>query len=271
KCDERLALLAQVDVEAFSKDQKETYLYFVDHEHFVKEFFHQQGLFLAFREKLESGDIDAAKRIVDQFQPALAIEKYAKTIQHGQITKGEQGILFSMGVRWVPYFLSMKQLIGMDDIRINFGATSHEDLAQMAGVKTYFIDARKAYWNVLGEKETGRKVVENRVKSVEYPEIFEQGIVLDSKTNIQLNAFSGSETIIAGKYILKILLTSEEPDSRLEVRINDSVYDVAINKTTIRSINISLDGQSNPEIKFTPHEGTTTVCGLVLELKEENK
>lgn len=141
----------------------------------------------------------------------------------------------------------------------------------MAGKKTYFIDTRKVYWNVLGEKETGRKVVVNKVKSIEYPEIFKQGILLDSKINIQLNTFSGSETIIAGKYILKMLLTSKEPYSRLEVRINDSIYDVAINKTTIKSIYIVLDGQSNPEIKSTPQEGTLIVCGLVLEIREENK
>ncbi|MEN8118305.1 MAG: hypothetical protein ABFS16_15065, partial [Bacteroidota bacterium] len=76
--------------------------------------------------------------------------------------------------------------------------------------------------------------------------------------------------IIAGKYILKILLTSKESDSRLEVGINDSIYDVAVSKTTIKSVNIILDGQSNPEIIFTPLEGTPIICGLVLKIREEN-
>ena len=69
---------------------------------------------------------------------------------------------------------------------------------------------------------------------------------------------------------MKMLLTSGEPDSRLEIGIKDSIFDVAINNSTIRSLNIILNGKSNPEIKFTPQEGTPIVCGLVLEKRDEN-
>lgn len=267
QCNERLELLESVNTEVLSKDQEQMYLYFVNFESFIQEFYRQQGLFLTFREKFETGSIDAARDISDQFQPEKVLEQYAKTIKFGQTTKGEQGLLFSMGTRWLPHFLTMKQLVGKESIRINFAPTSHEDLAQMAGKLTYFIDSDNNYWKVQGEKETGKTVVDISDNSDEYEELFKKGILLDSNMTIKLNSFSGNENIIVGKYILKMLLTSKEQDSRLEVRINDSIYDVAINKPTIKSINIFLDGQSNPEIEFMPHEGTAIVCGLVLEIR----
>ena len=268
QCDERIALLEKVESELFSKDQEETYLYYVDYEYFIKEFYRQQGLFLDFITYFKSGEIDAAKQIADQFQPELVMEKYAETIEHGQATKGEKGLLFSMGVRWVPHFLSLKQVVGKDEVRINFGVTSHENLAQMAGTRTYIIDSDKAYWKVLGEKETGVNVVVNEAGFSEYAEIFKQGVSLDSEIQVKLNAFSRNEKIIAGIYTLKLLLTSKGGSGKLKVEINDSIYALAINGTSIESLDIVLNGLSNPEIKFNPIAGVPVICGMILEIRK---
>ncbi|MCF7567267.1 hypothetical protein L3X37_02660 [Sabulilitoribacter arenilitoris] len=265
QCDERLDLLNKTNIEEFTADAKENYLFFVNYEKFVKIFFEQQSIFLSFREKFEAKDFNSARSIANQFQPDTVLEQYARTIQFGQITAGEQGLLFSMGLRWLPRFLSMKQLVQEEDIRINFSNTSHEELAQLAGTKTYFIDSDKNYWKVLGEKETGKTVVENSVKGAEYGELFEKGILLDANTNITLNPLSGREKLIAGEYDLKLLLASEGAISSIKVDINGLIKDVLINKFTIKKISIKFDGTANPVIKFTSQKGKPILCGLILE------
>ena len=45
-----------------------------------------------------------------------------------------------MGLRWVPHFISLKQMVGLEEVRINFAKTSHEKLAQSPGFRTYHID-----------------------------------------------------------------------------------------------------------------------------------
>ncbi len=265
QCEQRLGLLSKINIEELTEDAKKNYLFFVNYEKFVTQFYKQQALFISFNEKFKNKDFNAARDIANQFQPKAVLEQYAKTIQFGQITAGEQGLLFSMGLRWLPHFLSMKQLVQEEDIRINFSNTSHEELAQMAGAKTYFIDANNNYWKVLGQKETGKTVVTNSIESTEYGELFEKGILLDSITEVNLNPFSGKEKLIEGEYNLKLLLASEGAISNIKVDINGLINDISINKSTIEKVSIKLDGATNPVIKFTSQKGKPILCGLVLE------
>ena len=40
----------------------------------------------------------------------------------------------------------MRQMLGMEPVRYNFGPTSHDPLAQYPGTFTYFFDAKHQVW-----------------------------------------------------------------------------------------------------------------------------
>ena len=46
------------------------------------------------------------------------------------MTRGEQGLVVSMNTRWLPHYVRLRQALGLEPIRYNFGPTSHEPLAQ---------------------------------------------------------------------------------------------------------------------------------------------
>ena len=214
------------------------------------------------------GEIDEAKKLIQDFKPEAVLQQHAKAIEFGTTTKGKKGLLFSMGVRWLPHFISLKQIVGLEDIRINFDNTSHEELAQKPGKATYFIDSDNIYWKVLGEKETGKTIISNSVNPIEYDELFMKGILLDTKTKIKVNPISGTEKLIAGEYNLKFLLASEDNIAELRVDINGSTNEILINKTAIEEIYIVLDGKANPVIEFISQKGKPILCGLVQERKK---
>ena len=86
------------------------------------------------------------------------IEQFAKFSSLGGITRGEQGLVVSMNLRWLPHYVRQRQALGMEPVRYNFGPTSHDPLAQGAGKFTFHFDADHAVWECLGEKETGARV-----------------------------------------------------------------------------------------------------------------
>ena len=53
---------------------------------------------------------------------------------------------------------------GVDAVRIKFGPTQHEALAQSPGSNTFYFDADRKVWKVMGEKETGAPVSERGLR-----------------------------------------------------------------------------------------------------------
>ena len=72
----------------------------------------------------------------------------------GGITKGEQGILVSMNLRWLPYIVSERQAEGLEPVRLRFEPTFHDPLAMDSGASTFYFDKQRRLWKGLGEKET---------------------------------------------------------------------------------------------------------------------
>jgi hypothetical protein len=97
--------------------------------------------------------------------PAAAIGQYARTIAHGGTTHGEKGILISLNLRWLPYFVSLRQALGMEPLRIRFAPTSHEPLAQSPGRNTFAFDPEGHLWQVLGQTEAGAEVGPDGLKA----------------------------------------------------------------------------------------------------------
>ena len=271
QCDKRLSIMNKVNIEALPEDAKANYLFFVNYEKFVKLFFEQQDLFLNLQNQLktEGFNVSKARKIAKKLQPEKALEQYAKAIQFGQITPGEQGLLFSMGLRWIPNFLSMKQLLKEENIRLNFGTTLHESLAQLPGKDTYFIDSDKNYWKVLGGREAKRKVVDVSGNSSEYPELFKTGILINSNTKLQLAPYtsvSKKAKLLAGKYNLKLMLASKGTKSSIKVNVDGAIHEITLDEEhSIKNLSIDVTGDKNPSIAITPAKGNSIIlCGLIL-------
>ncbi|RIJ50415.1 hypothetical protein D1614_00285 [Maribellus luteus] len=263
-CNQRLDLLEKVNREVLSKDQEQMYLFYKNLEIFVRDFNKQQQLYLSFLKEHNAGNIETSKRIADQFNPEEVLEHYAKTIQYGYSTKGEKGLLFSMGLRWLPHFISLKQLVGKESIRINFGHTSHEALAQMPGRLTYLVNRERSYWKVLGEKETGKTVVDINSSSEDYKEIYRNGILVDTAVEFPLNAFTSKKALSAGQYKLKVLLFSRQERGTVEYKINNISNVVEFEQNGGFEVNITVDGTTNPIFEIIPQKGESILCGLIL-------
>ena len=54
-----------------------------------------------------------------------------------------------MNLRWLPYFVSMRQAAGLEPVRIRLGKVEREPLAQGAGANTFHFDEQGRMWKVL--------------------------------------------------------------------------------------------------------------------------
>lgn len=82
-CDDRLAMLAKIDVSQFSEAALNRYKYFFGHEEWMK----------LFHEAQQTWDIDLQKEAIHKF-----IEK---ALVDGGMTRGEQGLLIQHNIKWL--------------------------------------------------------------------------------------------------------------------------------------------------------------------------
>lgn len=220
----RIELLNRANRKIMTEEQNSLLQYFIEYETFVIQLIQIQWKYEKFKSFIEACDILKARKIILSCYPDSVLNQYAKTIEQGEITRGEQGLLFSIGLRWLPFYISAKQSVGIDNICLNFGPTSHETLAQAPGNRTYFIDKNSNYWKTLGEKELGGKVITHEKSELLYEqkdhekfsEIFQTGIEFDNATTITVKPFhsyGNPDYLLKGKYKLNLLLAEPFADS----------------------------------------------------------
>jgi hypothetical protein len=108
---------------------------------------------------LARNNIDSAKLILQTVTPEKTIELYTNASTIMSITPGEKALVISLGTRWLPDFVNLKQRARMMDVSYKFEETHHDALAQWPGTSTYFIDDKKTIWSCLGQKEVKAGVV----------------------------------------------------------------------------------------------------------------
>jgi hypothetical protein len=91
-------------------------------------------------------------------RPERVIERFAQFSQLGGLTRGEQGLIVSMNTRWLTHYVRFRQQLGLEPVRYNFAATSHDPLAQSRGIYTFHFDPGREVWQTLGTEETGAPV-----------------------------------------------------------------------------------------------------------------
>jgi len=261
----RLSLLGDVKATSLKTQGLREFNYQLGMEEFIVSFFqNHHNLHQAFV-LLKDEKPDEAMPFILKLDPLEAIDLYAKTIMEYGATKGEQGVLVSLNLRWLPDYLDIKQRVGIESVRVCFQPTSHDPLAQGAGKNTFFIDDEKAWWLSLGEKEAG--------------------IPAETNGNLPLRSISDSWIEISeGEIIpLKTMRSHNLPAGRLNLRLIPApgsagcVVEVVEDGNEILSAAVK-DFRSDYSASFetsggslsariAPTEGSVRLAGLVVEFE----
>jgi hypothetical protein len=203
----RLELLARMDAASLAPASREHLEYFRDYERFMLAFFETHAAWERVEKMRKVGAVEDARREVTQCRPEEVIRLYAQAARHGGASRGEQALVISLNLRWLPYIQSARQALGLDAVRVKFGATQHEPLAQSPGRHTFFVDAEGRQWLVRGEQETGAPVAP------------EGGIRVTKPVALRMTAFAG-EKLAPGRYTLELEF-APRPAAAVELEIAD--------------------------------------------------
>ena len=228
--------------------------YFQNWEQFVLDFHKVHAAWQRSVAALGNGNIDQARHELAAVSPEAVMEQYARTIRHNGATAGEKGILISLNLRWLPYFLSQREVLGIEPLRISFAPTAPELLAQSPGKNTFAFDSGHHIWRVLGKAETGAEVLpagNGRQCS--------GGLQVDHPISLSIGTIGGQH-LPSGKHQLTLDMS---PGSVVEVVIGDAFrFEANKNTATIPVTTERLD------FTLRPVNGAASVCGIVLKLVE---
>ncbi|MBN2296741.1 MAG: hypothetical protein JXM70_30225 [Pirellulales bacterium] len=291
KTQQRLALLDAVDISKLTDARRDRLDYFKGLEHFILDAHRVETFYRRAKKALANGHEDEARRLIAKCRPEPVIEQFARFSQFGGINRGDQGTIVSMNTRWLPHIIRLRQQLGLAPIRINFGPTSHDPLAQVPGPYTFHFDADRKLWQTLGERETrastfmlpknatispaGESAKNGSPES--WTEIARSGIRSDKPITIMLRPIlRDHSTVPPGDYRITLLLS--EPDVTPEDR---PVFDVKINNKVIERIDlaqrsggpnrllalnypVTLEQRGVAEVILTPVKGKALICGAML-------
>lgn len=232
RSESRWDLLHEIDKGTLSAAEYDRWAYYVGFERFIQWFFRSHAEFelsVAALEKAmgESGSLresylEKARREIQSSRPEQAIEHYAAAARHGGITKGEQALIISLNLRWLPYFVTQRQVLGLEPVRVNFQPTQHDPLAQGAGHNTSFFDGAGKIWQCLGERETGLPVAV-QAYSGPTPEDLDPGLLfsglhVEKPMKLRLAALTGAK-LIPGDYTVELVFMDGQQVTRNTRRV----------------------------------------------------
>ncbi|MBN2326298.1 MAG: hypothetical protein JXR73_04025 [Candidatus Omnitrophica bacterium] len=214
-CRERINRLESIDASSMKPDARERFFYFKWLEDFCLQFFQCQTALDRCRDYMKKMQINQVYETLPELQPEKAIEAYSQFSRFGGMSAGEKGILVSLNLRWLPYFMGVRQTLREESIRINFQPTHHDPLAQAPGRHTFFIDSEKNWWMGFGQKETGLQTFAidgSETVTADSPvaqEIGQTGVLIPRKTRIAMHPFA-SQSLSAGQYNVQLFFVEPE-------------------------------------------------------------
>jgi len=185
--------------------------YFKGLEAFIIAFYQTQTKYQECVTAYRRGDVAAARAAIGACNPEEVIRQYVAFSSIGEMTPGEKGLLVSLNTRWLVYFHRMRQLLGLAPVRINFGPTAHDKLAQQPGQFTYFFDAGHQIWQTFGTEETQ---AETFAAPLADHEIGRSGLIGNKPFTVEARPLAQRDDLPAGRYRLKLLFL--DPDSTAE-------------------------------------------------------
>ncbi|MFH1716310.1 MAG: alpha-glucuronidase family glycosyl hydrolase [Planctomycetota bacterium] len=294
----RMKLLSEVNESALEQEERNRLDYFKGLEQFVLDVHLAENALQQSRELYEAGDVAGARDAVAQCRPESVIEKYAEFSSLGGITRGEQGLVASMNLRWLTHYVRHRQMLGGEPVRYNFAPTSHDPLAQSMGTFTFHFGPDKRVWECFGTKETGAamfavpenvNISRNADVPAAYEEICRNGIESDKPITIRLQpimAKGGRGSVNlgrlpAGKYRLELLMLDPEstgPGRRLfnvtvsnpEASLTTDEIDIfrqtgRANRILVRTYRVKLEEPGTVDVTIEPVKSKALLCGAVLE------
>ena len=282
-CQERIKRLESVDLAALAPEQRDHWNYFRGLEDFIIAFHKDQDAFQKAEDLWKQGRMEASAEILAQCHPERIIEDFARFSAIGGITKGEQGLVLSMNTRWLPHYVRLRQALGMEPIRYQFGPTAHDPLAQGEGRFTFFFDDKRQLWLTLGTKETG---AETFTREAGTTDLCRSGIESDKAMRLKIEPimYPAPTGPLPGQYKLSLIML--DPTS---TAAGQRVFDVAVhvtaagqksastpdrvdifhlaggsNRVLVRSYPVTVPPGSKVEVILTPVVGKALLCAAEL-------
>ncbi|MBM3859859.1 MAG: hypothetical protein FJ395_09445 [Verrucomicrobia bacterium] len=263
-CRERLALLEkcgaglQPAVSSKNNEQVKNLLHIVDYhrglEQFIAAFHETQDLFQRSQWALRSNNVALARQLMMPCRPEPVIEQFAKFSSIGGITRGEQGLVVSMNTRWLTHIVRHRQALGMEPVRIKFGPTQHDKLAQLPGKFTFYFDTDRNLWEVWGDAETGaRTFTESSDRT---------GVETDKPLCFTLRPIMQKAVLPAGAYRLRLVLAGA---SALDVKVGSDVHRVERTGRVELVYPVKLAKPGTVDLAITPTAGKVQFYSAVLE------
>ena len=145
----RVQLLGRIDVASLSPQGRESLAYYKAYEEFIYAFFETHSALERAQANAKRGDFAQARVELGQANPEEVIRAYVRAARKGTTTSGEKALVVSLNLRWLPYFVSMRQAVGLEPVRLRIGKVELEPLAQGAGTNTFHFDEQGRLWKVV--------------------------------------------------------------------------------------------------------------------------
>ncbi len=263
KAEQRLELLKGVNVKALNRKGEREYLYQMGMEKFIISFFtcHQYG-HAAFID-LQQGNRNEAAELIRKVRPVETVRKFAKMIGEYGATRGEEGLLISLNLRWLPDYIDLEQRVGLTPVRINFQPASHDPLAQGMGNHTFFIDRKGDFWLSLGEKELN--INAETAGNLPMKKVTESWLNVTENDRIPLKTMRGFD-LPAAEYSVRLIFTDDNPKCTAE--ISESGKQIAVFPVSGQGVAVSgrfKTGGEKVEIRLIPESGIAKLAGLIVE------
>ncbi|MEN6406927.1 MAG: hypothetical protein ABFC77_10705 [Thermoguttaceae bacterium] len=214
-CRRRLTMLDRIDPAPLDNAARERLAYYRDIEEFVAEFYRAECLYQQGCNAVAKGDFDSLRQAVAECRPEAIVQRYANACRRGGGNAGETAGIFSINLRWLPYQISLRQAFALEPVRLKFGPTLHNPLAERPGGLTFFADAQRHLWRVCGARELGVEafVWPNDTKpegSANRAELCQSGIESAQPVTLELAPFlhdmrKSPRSLRPGKYRVRLL------------------------------------------------------------------
>jgi hypothetical protein len=246
----RLDLLNKMRPLAENKAAQEWIDYFTDWEQYATGVYEAQSALQKSYAAFESGNIPRARREIAAADPEAAIEAYARTIRHGQTSRGEKGILITLNLRWLPYFEAQRQAVGLEPLEVEFAPTTHEPLAQGAGHFTFDFDASHKVIEVLGTSELGVEV-----QTFAPGTKCASGIEVSAPVQLAVGGLAGTK-LPDGNYRMKLMMVDSD-------KINFESGGASHQITSTSEVEVRAN-EGKIHFSLSSIIGKARVCGLTL-------
>ena len=246
----RLDLLNKMRPLAEEKPTQEWIAYFADWERYATGIYEAQSALQKSYAASESGDLAQARSEIAAAGPEAAIEAYARTILHGQTSRGEKGILITLNLRWLPYFEAQRQAVGLEPLQVEFAPTTHEPLAQGAGHFTFDFDALHKVIEVLGTSELGVEV-----HTFAPGTKCASGIAVSAPVQLAVGGLAGTK-LPDGNYRMKLMMADA---GKINFETDGAIHEL----TSTSEVEVRAN-EGKVHFSLSPVTGTTRVCGLTL-------